>query len=244
MAGVIYLFLISMSEKEGIKELTSSLREQLIRTRRAERFKQRLKKQKAHKGAAQFIKDTYRFTKSLLGEARSGTLTSSKEVVEESVEEVFSDPTRDNALEGNHGLINIDPPTERGIEVLPLEPLSSHPQHRVPIMERGSRGSQACKIIFCSRSQWYNLQSIQKMPQAPPKAMEAYAGDLVHSKSKFQIHSKFGPFGPREPFQQAEEGQKGALCPKNRDPHRSASSELSPYLVWRERFSLLYLRRE
>jgi len=76
MAGVMYLFLISMSEKEGIKELTSSLREQLIRTRRAERFKQRLKKQEAHKGAAQFIKDPYRFTKSLLGEARSGTLTS------------------------------------------------------------------------------------------------------------------------------------------------------------------------
>jgi len=89
--------LASTEEKEGIKELTSSLREQLIRTRRAERFKQRQKKQEATR--AQFIKDPYRFTKSLLGEARSGTLTSSKEEVEHSVEEVFSYPTRDDALE-------------------------------------------------------------------------------------------------------------------------------------------------
>ncbi len=39
--------LASTGEKEGIKELTASLREQLIRTRRAERFKQRRKKQEA-----------------------------------------------------------------------------------------------------------------------------------------------------------------------------------------------------
>ncbi len=31
--------------------------------------------------------------------------------MEQSVEEIFSDPTRDDALEGNHGLTNIDPPT-------------------------------------------------------------------------------------------------------------------------------------
>lgn len=102
--------LASTEEKEGIKELTASLREQLIRIRRAERFKKKRKKQEAAR--AQFIKDPYRFTKSLLGEARSGTLTSSKEAVEQSVEEAFSDPTRDDALEGNHGLINIDPPTK------------------------------------------------------------------------------------------------------------------------------------
>lgn len=102
--------LASTEEKEGIKELTASLREQLIRIRRAERFKKKRKKQEAAR--AQFIKDPYRFTKSLLGEARSGTLISSKEAVEQSVEEAFSDPTRDDALEGNHGLINIDPPTK------------------------------------------------------------------------------------------------------------------------------------
>lgn len=42
---------------------------------------------------------------------RSGTLTSSKKESEQSVEEAFSDPTRDKALGGIHGLINIDPPT-------------------------------------------------------------------------------------------------------------------------------------
>ena len=71
--------LASTDEKEGIKELIASLRAQLIRTRRAERFKQRQKKQEAAR--AQFVKDPYRFTKSLLGETRSGTLTSSKEEV-------------------------------------------------------------------------------------------------------------------------------------------------------------------
>ena len=101
--------LASTEEKEGIKELTASLREQLIRARRAEGLRQRRKKQEAAR--AQFIKDPYRFTKSLLGEARSGTLTSSKEEVEEFVEESFSDPSRNNALAEDHGLGTIDPPT-------------------------------------------------------------------------------------------------------------------------------------
>nr|XP_055041026.1 uncharacterized protein LOC129428141 [Misgurnus anguillicaudatus] len=101
--------LASTGEKEGIKELTASLREQLIRTRRAERIKQRRKKQEAAR--AQFIKDPYRFTKSLLGEVRSGTLMSTKEETEQAVEEGFSDPTRDEALEENLRLLNIDPPT-------------------------------------------------------------------------------------------------------------------------------------
>lgn len=39
--------LASTEEKEGIKELTASLREQLIRIRRAERFKKKRKKQEA-----------------------------------------------------------------------------------------------------------------------------------------------------------------------------------------------------
>ena len=47
--------LASTEEKEGIKELTASLREQLIRARRAEGLRQRRKKQEAAR--AQFIKD-------------------------------------------------------------------------------------------------------------------------------------------------------------------------------------------
>lgn len=88
--------LASTEEKEGIKELTASHREQLIRARRAERLRQRRRNQEAAR--AQFIKDPYRFTKALLGEARSGTLTSSKDEVEEFVEETFSDPSRNVAL--------------------------------------------------------------------------------------------------------------------------------------------------
>lgn len=71
----------SAEEKKGIKELTSGLHGQLCRLRRAERSL-RLRKEKEAK-RAQFIKNPYSFTKTLLGEARSGRLTSPKVVVEE-----------------------------------------------------------------------------------------------------------------------------------------------------------------
>lgn len=44
------------------------------------------------------------------------------------------------------------------------------------------------------------------------------------SLSTFHFH-----YGERESFQQSGEGQKGALCPKNGDSHRSAS--FSNYLL-------------
>lgn len=50
-------------------------------------------------GKAQFIKDLYRFTKTLLDEARSGKLTSPKEVVEEFLKESHSDTFRGQALD-------------------------------------------------------------------------------------------------------------------------------------------------
>ncbi|KAK0135439.1 Retrovirus-related Pol polyprotein from type-1 retrotransposable element R2 [Merluccius polli] len=102
----------STEENEGIKELTASHREQLIRARRAERLRllrQRRKKREAAR--AQFIKDPYRFTKALLGEARSGTLASSKEEVEEFVEETFSDSSRNVTLAEDHRLGTTNPPT-------------------------------------------------------------------------------------------------------------------------------------
>lgn len=99
----------SIGKKEGIKELTASLRNLLIRARRAEGFNKRRKRKEAAR--AQFIKDPYHFTKSLLGEAKSGTLTSSKEEVEEFVKETFSDPSRNEVLAENHDLRNVDPPT-------------------------------------------------------------------------------------------------------------------------------------
>lgn len=65
-------------EKDDIRELTSSLQKQLIRVRSAE-IRRRLKK--VQKEQAQFIKNPYCFTRSLLGKAKSGMLMSSKEDV-------------------------------------------------------------------------------------------------------------------------------------------------------------------
>lgn len=57
------------------------LRDQFHRLWKAEWVK-KLRKERGVK-RAQFIKDPYRFTKALLGEPRSGTLTSTKAEVEE-----------------------------------------------------------------------------------------------------------------------------------------------------------------
>ncbi len=65
---------------------------QIEKVRRAERS-QRLRKEKEAK-RAQFIKDSYRFTRTLLGE-----LISPKKVVEEFLKESHSDSLRGQALE-------------------------------------------------------------------------------------------------------------------------------------------------
>lgn len=83
-------------EKEGIKDPTSGLLGQLCRLRRAERSR-RLRKEKEAK-QAQFIKDLYRFIKTLLSEARSRRLISPKEVVEEFLKDSHSDTLRGQAL--------------------------------------------------------------------------------------------------------------------------------------------------
>lgn len=79
----------STEEKEGIKEITSSLREHLKRLRRVERTR-KLRKQR-EKRRAQFTKDPYNFTRSLLGETRSGSLSNPKEEVEAFLKETHSD---------------------------------------------------------------------------------------------------------------------------------------------------------
>lgn len=78
-----------------IETFVGGLRGQLCRLRRAESSLKR-RKEKAVKWA-QFIKDPYGFTKTLLGEARSGRLTSPKEVVEEFLKESHSDALRNQA---------------------------------------------------------------------------------------------------------------------------------------------------
>ncbi|XP_038159099.1 uncharacterized protein LOC119796966 [Cyprinodon tularosa] len=97
-------------EKEGIRDLTSGLREQLRRLRRAEQTRKQRKKKGAKR--AQFIKDPYRFTKTLLGEARSGSLSSSKEEVEEALRLTHCDPQRYELLSSHPKIIKVPPPSE------------------------------------------------------------------------------------------------------------------------------------
>ncbi|XP_019641511.1 PREDICTED: uncharacterized protein LOC109482994 [Branchiostoma belcheri] len=98
------------SEKEGIKQLTCQLRERLCRLRRAENVRKQ-RKQRANK-RAQFVRDPFRFTKSLLGEAKSGRLASGKEEVEEFLREAHNDELRHEALEENSRIKPVPVPTK------------------------------------------------------------------------------------------------------------------------------------
>lgn len=83
--------LLAECEKEGIKDLTSGLQDRLCTLSKAE---QTQKQKERGAESAQFSKDPYRFVKALLGEARSGTWTSSKEEVEEVLRSTHCDPHR------------------------------------------------------------------------------------------------------------------------------------------------------
>lgn len=96
-------------EKEGIKEITSSLRERLKRLRRVEGTR-KLRKQR-EKRRAQFIKDPYNFTRSLLGGARSGSLSSPKEEVEAFLKETHGDPYSGLELNENPEVGTADHPS-------------------------------------------------------------------------------------------------------------------------------------
>ncbi|KAK7906627.1 hypothetical protein WMY93_015239 [Mugilogobius chulae] len=96
-------------EKEGIREITSSLRERLKKLRRTERIR-KLRKLR-EKRRAQFTKDPYNFTRSLLGEARSGSLTSPKEEVEAFLKDTHSDPFTGLQLNINPEVGMAEPPT-------------------------------------------------------------------------------------------------------------------------------------
>ncbi|CAC5398522.1 unnamed protein product [Mytilus coruscus] len=83
-------------EKLGIACITDSVREELRRTRRAEQPKNS-KKEKA-KNSANFIKNPYNYTKTLLGGDRSGYLHCKKEEVEKYLHETHSDKERETPL--------------------------------------------------------------------------------------------------------------------------------------------------
>ncbi|XP_078583820.1 uncharacterized protein LOC144866333 [Branchiostoma floridae x Branchiostoma japonicum] len=79
------------------EELTSQLRERLSKLRRAENTRKRSRKRQNNR--AQFIKNPFKFTRALLGEKKSGSLTSSKEDVEEFLRQSHNDPLRNEPLD-------------------------------------------------------------------------------------------------------------------------------------------------
>lgn len=58
-----------------------------------------------------FVKDPYSFTKTFLGQQKSGTLCSSKSEVEELVVEARSDPNRSQGLGANRNICRPEKPT-------------------------------------------------------------------------------------------------------------------------------------
>lgn len=99
----------STDEREGIKKLTSSLQESFSRLRRTERTR-KLSKEKENR-RAQFVKDPYNFTRSILGEVKSGSLSSSKEDVEAYLKGTHSDFNSSLPLGENPGIDRAEPPT-------------------------------------------------------------------------------------------------------------------------------------
>ncbi|XP_078587744.1 uncharacterized protein LOC144868686 [Branchiostoma floridae x Branchiostoma japonicum] len=95
-------------EKEGIKQLPSQLRDQLCKLRRAESIR-RKRKERTNK-RAQFIRDPFKFTKALLGEAKSGKLISPKEEVEDFLRVTHNDNTKDIPLEVNTSIVAAERP--------------------------------------------------------------------------------------------------------------------------------------
>lgn len=111
------------------------------------------------KERAQFIKDPYRFTKSLLGEAKSGKLMSPNEEVQELIEKTFSDPSRTIPFEEGQ---------ELGLAGKPATDLSTNKP----------RSGGTCKIKICQSSQWYTLQSIQKVLQTMTEILKTHPEEL------------------------------------------------------------------
>ena len=80
----------------GIVILTDDIRGELIKLRRAERYR-KMKKQRTRE-RAKFVKDPFRFTKELLGKERTGTLRCSMEEVEQYLKETHSEKLRSRSL--------------------------------------------------------------------------------------------------------------------------------------------------
>lgn len=101
--------LAANEEKVGLSQLRSGIREQLQSLRRAENNKKNRKKRS--KKRVEFINNPYKFSKKLLQNKTSGTLSSSKLEVENHLRAVHSDPDRLKPLDHCERIITPEPPT-------------------------------------------------------------------------------------------------------------------------------------
>ena len=83
-------------ERIGLHQIRDDIREKLKRLRNAERIR-RTRKERSKK-RSQFVKDPYKFTKTLLGEERSGRLASSQEEIENYLKRTHTDEQRETPL--------------------------------------------------------------------------------------------------------------------------------------------------
>ncbi|XP_021349432.1 uncharacterized protein LOC110466448 [Mizuhopecten yessoensis] len=97
------------SEKVGIQQIRDDLRETLRRLRNAERLRKG-RKERA-KRRADFVKDPFQFSKTLLGAERSGHLESSKEEVEAHLKGVHSDNRRAEPLGYCPRILEVEAPS-------------------------------------------------------------------------------------------------------------------------------------
>ena len=83
-------------ERIGLHQIRDDIREKLKRLRNAERIR-RTRKERSKK-RSQFVKDPYKFTKTLLGDERSGRLASSQEDIENYLKRTHTDEQRETPL--------------------------------------------------------------------------------------------------------------------------------------------------
>ncbi|KAK7880264.1 hypothetical protein WMY93_030631 [Mugilogobius chulae] len=96
-------------ERLGLAHLMSIQRKKIGILRRAE-WHRRRRRERSRKRAA-FISDPFRFTKQLLGQKRNGKLECSQEELDHYLDDVYSDPTREQDLGVCKILIEPPPPT-------------------------------------------------------------------------------------------------------------------------------------
>ena len=98
-------------EKEGLQVLYTEIKE---RHRNAMRAERRLKRKKERKRCRQkFLKAPFQFAKDLFVKSKSGTLTCTREEINNQLKETYSDPKRNEPLANMHG---IPKPTRPGVE--------------------------------------------------------------------------------------------------------------------------------